>query len=116
MERMKIEVFEATGDRFSSAPSYDAALSTIFPWVALVSHRQSQELVGVLARGYQFAPDFFGPTSYAAVYNDRGDRHNRQVALWMSRASLSTLFQHKDLYDIIHLDGAPVMSHIPEGE
>lgn len=116
MERMKIEVYESAGHRISSAPSYDGALSSIFPWVALVSQKQSQELVGLLSRGYQFAPDLFGPTSYAAVYNMRGDKYNRQVVLWMSRASLSTLFQHKDLYDITNVDGAPVMSHIPEGE
>lgn len=113
---MKIEVYESAGHRVSSAPSYDEHLSAIFPWVALVSQKQSQELVGVLSRGYQFSPGHFGPTSYAAVYNMRGDAYNRQVVLWMSRASLSTLFQHKDLYDIINLDGDPVMSSIPEGE
>lgn len=113
---MKIEVCESTGDKIFSAPTYDRALASIFPWVALVSQKQSQELVGVLSRGYQFSPGHFGPTSYAAVYNMRGDAYNRQVVLWMSRASLSTLFQHKDLYDIINLDGGPVMSSIPEGE
>lgn len=114
MERMKIEVYQPSGNRFSSAPGYDAALASIFPHVALVSHQQSRELVGILSTGYEFTAGRFGPTSYAAVYNDRGDRYNRQVALWLSRASLATLEQHKDIYEVILLEGEPVMSPAPE--
>lgn len=124
MDLMKIEVYSSATlevmengfPRISSAPSYDRHLSSVFPHFALVSHRQAQELVGVLMRGYEYGPGKFGPTSFASTLNMKGEPYNRSIVLWMSRASTHTLQQHSDLYDIIELDGQPVMSPIPEGE
>ena len=124
MERMKIEVYSSKTlevmengfPRISSAPSYDRHLSAVFPNFALVSHRQAQELVGVLMRGYEYGPGKFGPTSFSVAFNMRGEKFNRPIVLWMSAASVATLQQHKDIYEIAELDGQPVMSPVPEGE
>lgn len=124
MERMKVDIYSSDKlevmsngfPRISSAPSYDRHLSAVFPYLALVSHRQAQELVGVLMRGYEIAPGKFGPTSFSVAFNLNGEQFNRSAVLWMSRASLCTLLQHKDLYEITELDGQPVMSPVPEEE
>lgn len=124
MERMKVdihssaelEVMHSGFPRISSAPAYDRHLSAVFPHFALVSHRQAQELVGVLMRGYEFGPGKFGPTSFSASLNMKGEQFNRSIVLWLSGASLCTLQQHKDLYEITELDGQPIMSPVPEGE
>lgn len=124
MERMKIDVYSSAklevmsngSPRISSAPAYDEHLSAVFPHLTLVSHQQAQELAGVLMRGYEYGPGKFGPTSFSVAFNYRGEKFNRPIVLWMSGASLCTLLQHKDLYEITELDGQPVMSPVPEGE
>lgn len=124
MDRMKIDIYSSKTlqvlnygfPRISSSPEYDRSLTSIFPHFALVSHRQAQELVGVLMRGYEFGPGKFGPTSFSATLNMNGEKYNRSIVLWLSGASLCTIQQHKDLYEVTELDGQPVMSPVPEEE
>lgn len=82
-------------DHFSSAPSYDTALASIFPYFIEATHEESRELVGVLEQGYRRMG--YIPTSYAVVVN-MGAEKNRII--WLSASSIMTLEQHGDLYEL----------------
>lgn len=104
MEKMKLEVRSRDEIRdhesgavkpFSSAYSYDSALSSIFPYFIQATVEEARELSGVLERGYRSKG--FSPTSYAIVV-DLGAEKNRVI--WLSTTSLMTLQQHPDLYEL----------------
>lgn len=101
---------------FSSAPSYDESLSAIFPHLALVSASEGETITEVLSKGYNFGGSTFGPTSFASVLNDKGGRFNRNRVLWLSNASLATLQQHPDKFElsILNKDVFPVVTDNPE--
>ena len=85
---------------FSSAPSYDEALSSIFHHFTLVSSAQGETITEALAQGYDFGGGTKGPTSFASVLNDKGGRFNRNKVIWLSNASLATLQQHPDKFEL----------------
>lgn len=108
--------------KFSSAISYDRHLSAIFPHFVLVSAKQAAEITEILGKGYHYGynastgKDMYGPTSFASVLNDNGDRYNRDRVVWLSRASLATLQQHPDKFELSILNSQvfPVMTPNPE--
>lgn len=92
--------------RFSSSLTYDMHLSAIFPHFVLVSAKQAATITEVLGKGYHFGynastgKDMYGPTSFASVLNDKDNGYNRDRVVWLSRASLATLQQHPDTFEL----------------
>jgi len=102
--------------RFSSAFSYDKALSGIFPYYALVTQQQGQELSGLISMGYPGLEGGLITPSFALVLNDRGQKFGRTRVLWMSEAALSAVKRHEDLYDVDLSNQFATMYPAPEEE
>lgn len=80
---------------FSSAPSYDNALGSIFPYFAVLTDEQATEISGLLSRGYNEQLRIFTPTSFALVTTF--DFIKSRI-LWLSASSVEFLKLHPDLY------------------
>jgi hypothetical protein len=102
--------------RFSSSYTYDMALSGIFPYYALVTQLQGQELSGLISMGYPGLGGGLITPSFALVLNDRGNKFNRNKVLWLSQAAYTCISRHEDLYDITLSEDFATMYPAEEGE
>lgn len=86
---------------FSSSAFYDRAMLGVFPYFALLSAEDAQEVAALLARGYSERLREFMPTSFALVTNfNRFNGDQPERVLWMSGDSVKRLTEHHDLYKL----------------
>ena len=95
MEPTKLEAVRVSSLRdpdgrlpgISSAPAYDEAMASVFPYFMYVSFEEAEELGNIISQGMRGMHGLYGYGSYASTMDFRSDGK----VLWMSDSSYATL-------------------------